>query len=137
MSNLLVSLYKAFTVRKRVHWVQRHIANNDLHIMPFQMSLNVRLTVLCFGEHRKPIQIVADRGIAAILTVARSAFGDAISVCPLVQTWNCEWDSWVDLADGDEVLPMTKIRILPQPLEDLGQVRLYTAVCGEWLALTR
>ena len=46
MSNLLVSLYKAFTVRKRVHWVQRHIANNDLNIMPFQMSLNVRLTVV-------------------------------------------------------------------------------------------
>ena len=32
-------------MRKRVHWVQRHIANNDLNFMPFQMSLNVRLTV--------------------------------------------------------------------------------------------
>ena len=50
MSNLLVSLYKAFTVRKRVHWVQRHIANNDLNIMPFQMSLNVRLTVYLTGN---------------------------------------------------------------------------------------
>ena len=33
-------------MRKRVHWVQRHIANNDLNIVPFQMSLNVRLTVV-------------------------------------------------------------------------------------------
>ena len=69
-----------------------------------------------------------DAGRTDVLQVVQQEYGEAVAGEPLLQLWSAEWDSWVDMREGDAVPPMSKVRVIagvstPQAeLQDVAQV---------------